>query len=320
MAFKSLEAGEAAQTILTAESPIIFMHARPDADTVGTACALAEVFRALGKNPRYACSDKIPKRLEFIINDLPRAENFENSTLISVDVASPMQLGELVDFAPRISLMIDHHELGEPFAPSYIVKGASSAAEALYDIICELVRTEKIILTKKIAEPLFTAICSDTGSFRYSSASARTFRIAAELLELGVDHSEIAHKLFCTKTSEQLRAEGYIASKIRLFCDGKIAVATHTCRERAALGTEEEHFECAIDVVREVAGVEISAVIRETEKGTIKASLRSTGADVATVAAKFRGGGHVRAAGCSPEAKSVKEALDMLLPELMKLI
>ena len=112
--------------------------------------------------------------------------------------------------------------------------------------------------------------------------------------------------------------EGYVASKISIELDGKVAFATHSKQEREALGVLEEHFETAIDVVREIEGVEVAFIVKETDKGQIKASLRSVGADVASVAKKFGGGGHVRAAGCTPNAASVEEAAEMILSELQK--
>ncbi len=317
--YKDLTAKEAAEIILSIDDPVILIHVHPDADAVGTAAALAEVFRLLSKKPSYASTDDIPKRLEFLIKDLPRVKNLQRSTLISVDVASPAQGGDVLASAKNIALMIDHHAVGERFADGYIIEGASSAAEVLLDIIDELCLMGKLTLTERIAEPLYAAMCSDTGGFRFSSATPKTFRCAARLIETGIDHADISHKLFFSKSQEQIRAEGLIASKIKLFADGKLAIASHTKKERQAFGLKEEDFDCAIDIVRSISGVEIAVLLRETDKGTFKASLRSTGKNVAKVAKVFGGGGHIRAAGCSPEAKSIDEAERMLISELEKL-
>lgn len=314
-----LTAKEAAEIILDATSPVIVMHQRPDGDTVGTAVALCRAFAQLGKDAVITCADGIPKRLEFIGARLTHVENFNDKTVITVDIASPKQAGDLYPFLGEVALMIDHHEIGEPYAKNYIRPEASSAAEVLFDVLDELIKSGKLALTKEIAEPLYTAISSDTGSFKYSSASAATFRLAARLLECGVDHPDIAHRLFSQKSLEQIRAEGFIAERILTAADGRLAYATHTKAERASLGCSEEHFETAIDVVRELLGAEIALVVRETDKGEFKASLRSTGADVASVAKKFGGGGHVRAAGCSPEAESLDGATALLVDEILKL-
>lgn len=317
--FKALTKREAARIILDAKNPVVLMHVRPDADTAGTAAALCEVFKLLGKSASYACSDDIPKRLKFILEGIPRAEFYKDCDIITVDIASPKQAGEILEKIPTPRLMIDHHALGDPFADNYIRPDASSAAEALFDIIEVLINDGFLTLTKTVAAHFFTAIASDTGGFRFSSARPATFRLAARLIETGIDHAEISHKLFFSKSAEELRAEGFIAGKIKLFQGGRIAVASHDRREREELGLCEGHFDCAIDTVRSIAGVEIALLVRETDKGDFRASIRSTGKDVATVAKAFGGGGHVRAAGCSPIANSKEEAVGMILDELKKL-
>ena len=317
--YARLSAREAAEIILTAEAPVIVMHQRPDADTVGTAIALARVFEGLGKSATLVCADKIPKRLEFITEGYAVTSKCEAKTVITVDIASPAQAGEIFEAISPVALMIDHHAIGTPFAPNYIRPDASSAAEVLFDIIDELVIMGKIELTREIARALFTAISSDTGSFKYSSATPSTFRLAARLLECGVDGAEIAHRLFSQKSAEEIRAEGYIASRLVTECNGRVAYATHTKKEREALGCTEEHFECAIDIVRELLGVEIALVVRESDKGLIKASLRSTGADVAAIASAFGGGGHVRAAGCTLSFESVDIAVAALMDRIKTL-
>ena len=319
MNYVELTARSAAEIILNSKDPVVVMHKNPDADAVGTATALILVLRELGKNAAYACTDSIPKRLEFIIKDLPSAEDFKNRTVITADIASPKQMGDLEYQLGEISLMIDHHEVGEPFAPNYIKKGASSSAEVLYGIIEVLEEMGKLSLTKEIAEALYAAISSDTGSFKYSSVTPSTLRIAARLLEFGIDHADIAHRLFSQKTRSQMLAEAYVASNIKTLLDGRIAYVTHSPEVRAEIGCTEDDFECAIDVVRELEGVRVALVARKTDRGGIRASLRSVGENVAEVAKMFGGGGHVCAAGCSPDAKDERAAAEMIISELVKL-
>lgn len=319
-AVRKLDAAEAANIILGLDSFAVVMHQRPDGDTVGTATALVKALHQMGKKAALVCADNIPKRLEFITDGLTRVENFKGMTPITVDIASPAQAGDIFPSLGEVALMIDHHEVGEPFAPNYIVKGASSAAEVLFDVLDELIKAGKLTLTKEIAAPLYAALSSDTGSFKYSLTTPSTLRLAARLLECGIDHSRIAHLLYSQKSREQIRAEGFIAGRIKTESDGRIAYATHTRRDREELCCPEESFETAIDIVRELSGVEIAIVVRETDKGTLKASIRSIGADVASIAAKFGGGGHIRAAGCSPEADSPEDAAIMLIEEAKKLL
>ena len=317
--FKKLTAKECALILCETERPTVLMHARPDGDTAGAAAALIEVFRALGKEANYCSADAIPARLEFLLTDKKAAESLEGRTLVAIDVASPKQLGANEHLADRVSLMLDHHAKGEPFADNYILPEASSAGEVLLTVIEELVKMKKLTLTDKIAYPLYASMSSDTGGFIYSSASPDTYRRAAMLMETGIDYPDINHRLFNSKSKEQIAAEGFVASRLGTAECGKIAYATLSKAEREALGLMPVHFETAIDVVRTLLGAEIAIFLRENDDGSYRASLRSTGADVSAVAAELGGGGHKRASGCSPVAKSTDEALALVLGKIKEL-
>lgn len=316
--YKALTREECIDRLLTLSRPTVLMHIRPDGDTVGSGAALCRIFAALGREVSYACAEKIPERLAFLVEGLTREENLSSRECVSIDVPSPMQLGSLAD--TQVEFMIDHHEISTPFAPHYTVGGASSAGEVLYGIARELKSRGLIEITPEIAAPIYAAIASDTGGFAYSSATAETYRVAAELIELGIDHADINHRLFSSKPREQLLAEGLVASKIETAADGKIAYATVTRAEREALGIAAEHFETAIDIVRSTLGATLAFVIKETDAGDYKASLRSTEIGVALVAKKFSGGGHTLAAGCTPRASSIEGARDLILNELLLLL
>lgn len=309
---------ECAERILSFKAPTVVMHARPDGDTVGTAAALLGCLKALGISARYACADPIPERLAFLVDGFERAEAPYTDEIITVDVASEGQLGDLKDaISPK--LMIDHHEVSTPFAPYYSVPGASSAAEVLYGVIAELIKKSGLTLTREIAYPLYAAVSSDTGCFCYSNTAPSTYRLAATLIECGIDHAEINHRLFNSKSEKQLKAEGITAAKIKTAEGGRIAYAVITKADREESGIEAEHFETAIDIVRSLLGAEIAFVIKENDKGEYKVSLRSTGANVAEVARVFGGGGHIRAAGCTVDAKAAEEAKDKILSALAEM-
>lgn len=313
--YKQLTIRECAERILAAERPLVIMHVRPDGDTVGAAAALMQIFHKLGKAPLWACSDPVPERLEFLISDFREAYRYEydSSTVITVDVPTKEQIGEIYDFLPEISLMIDHHMMGAPFADNLIISDASSAGEIVMQIAEELEGMCDVKLDEKIAVPLYAAISSDTGCFRYSNATPKTLRRGATLIELGIDSADINHKLFNSKTPRQIRAEGFVAERIETEFGGKLAYAVITKRDRHDLDVLTEHFETAIDVVRSVAMVEIAFVIKEMDNGEYKASLRSNSHNVADIAAMFNGGGHVKAAGCTLPAKRVREAKEMMI-------
>ena len=313
--YKKLSARECAERILTLERPIVLMHVRPDGDTVGSCAALLYILHKLGKAPLFACSDPIPERLEFLLKDYREAYRYEydSSSVITVDIPTREQIGDIYDYLPGVSLMIDHHEVGSAFADNYIVPTSSSAGEVVMAVAEELIEMGKISMDKSLAYPLYAAISSDTGCLRYSNTSPDTLRRVASLVETGIDYAEINHRLFNSKTPRQIRAEGFVAEKINMALGDKVAYATVTRREREKLDVLMEHFETAIDVVRSVEGIDIAFVIKETDKGEYKVSLRSMEKDVASISAHFGGGGHLKAAGCTIYSRSIEDAARKLL-------
>jgi len=313
--FKRLTKEECANLLLSAKSPTVVMHVRPDGDTVGTAIALIRTFEALGKEATYLCKDKIPERLRFILGDA-RQNEAPTGDIITVDVASPSQAGGLLDRLTAPLFAIDHHAVNTPFAPNYTVEGASSAAEALMDVLEVLEKRGLLKITPYIAEPLYTAISSDTGCFCFSNTTEKTHMRAARLLSFGIDAATINRLLFSSKSEGQIKAEGLVASKLKSLQDGKIRYVTVSRREREALGIPFEEFETAIDVVRSVKGTVIAIAVKETDEGAFKASLRSTSPNVAEIAAQFGGGGHALAAGCTLSGESIEGATAALLQKL----
>ncbi len=324
--YTALTAREICERMLAADSLVFLIHRRPDGDAVGSAAALMHIMKALGKRTSGLCEDKIPERLLFLTEGLSfdTVPQKTDALFVAVDVASPMQLGTLTEALAQknihIDLMIDHHAVGEPFAHHLIVPTAAAAGEIVYEI-AELLRSDGHLpaLPKAAARALYAALSSDTGCFRYSNVTPKTMRTAAALLETeGVDAADINHMLFETKSERQLRAEAFAIEHTDTSRDGKIAWVTVTQKQKESLGVEEEHLETVIDMVRSRAGVEIAVAIRETPMGTFRASLRSSGFDVASVAAVFGGGGHLRAAGCSIDAHTVDEALEAILGEIAR--
>ena len=316
--YKRLTVKECADALCKAENVAVMIHVRPDGDAVGSAAALCNILKQLGKDAKILSSDKIPDRLQFILDytETELTDNADGRTAIAIDVASPAQLGTLWDGERAPVLMIDHHAVGEQFANGYIIPEASSAAEVLFDVALTLQDEGKIKLTKKLSYALYCAMSSDTGCFSYSNTGPKTHRYAAMLLEGGVDAADINHRLFNSKTKEQITAEGFVASRLESASGGKISYATVTIADRERLGLLEEHFDTAIDVVRSRQGTKIAFVIKEIDKGKFKVSLRSTELDVASVAAKFGGGGHLRAAGCTVFADTADEVKTIILPLL----
>ncbi len=322
MDFKALTRDETRTALLAAHDPILLIHRKPDGDAVGSAAALAHFYLARGERVSIDCADAIPARLAFITKELnltPTTDK-ETRTIISLDVASPAQLGSLYEVytgeaAP--DLMIDHHAVGTPFAPHFIIPDLSSTGEVLYGLM-HFPTIDPAAEVGAVAEGLYTAISSDTGCFRYANVTADTLHAAAELLTRGVDAANINHLLFDSKSHAQLKAEALALSHMETAARGKIAYSCIPCHEITALGYE--FFDTAIDVIRTVEGAEIALVLKETPGNIIRGSLRSTGADVASVAMQFNGGGHVRAAGFTLSDLSLEDAVKTVLPLLETLV
>ena len=305
---------------LRADRLLFLMHRRPDGDTVGSTAALMHLAVALGKEAYGLCADPVPERLAFLTKGLSVGTELPDGdfTTIAVDVASPEQLGTLKELSLPISMMLDHHEVGTPFADKLIRPDAAAAGEVVFAVAETLVcmgALKAIPLAAKTA--LYAALSSDTGCFRYSNVTPRTLRCAASILEGGdVDSADVNHRLFEMKSKKQLRAEAYAIEHTETTEDGKIAWVLITNAERVALGVEEEHLETVIDMVRSREGVEIALAVREQPDGTIRASMRSSGFDIAAIAKHFGGGGHLRAAGCTVEAATPEDALAALRQEI----
>ena len=317
---------EVANRFFTGDRFLFIMHRRPDGDTVGSTAALMYTLRAMGKTVFGICEDKIPTRLAFLTEGLPIDTVLPPAPFlpVAVDVASPEQMGKvgnaLKEAGVPVFMMIDHHAVGGAFAPYLTVPTAAAAGEVVFSVTEVLLKKKRLPdLPKEAKVALYAALSSDTGCFRYSNVTPNTLRTAAGLLEdPAVDAADINHRLFETKSPEQLRAEAFAIEHTRASADGKVAFVAITMADKAAMGVEEEHLETVIDMVRSRAGVEIAVAVRELPDGSFKASFRSSGFNVAAVAAAFGGGGHLRAAGCTLAAPSADEAVETVLAELEK--
>jgi len=326
--FKKLDIDELCQRLCKNCNTLIIYHVRSDADAVGSAFALRELFRIMGIPAICACSDEIPERLRFLAESAQGSVVIEEDMkidydrVISVDSASPSQLGAMFERVHKdVDIMIDHHKMGSVYADYYIDSEASATGEIIYLIAKKLLENGNISAIPHIVlECVYAAISSDTGGFRFSNTTPKTHRIAAELLEAGVDAVEINHRLYESKSFLQMKAEGEATKRLSLYEEGRVASVLFPYSAKEELGLRDEHLETIIDIPRSVAGVEIAFSIRQPEnKGFFRVSMRSAvDFDVAAVAAHFGGGGHIRAAGCSVEADSIEGAERLVLGEIIK--
>ena len=305
------------------QNTLILLHARPDGDAIGSALALRELLRAMGIPALCACADDAPERLRFLTDTeqgsllLEEGMALDHERVISVDSASPEQLGALyAKFHHDITLMIDHHRAGTPYADYYIDPDACATGEIIYALakrLCERGYLSEI--PKRVLYNVYAAICSDTGAFRFANVTPQTFRVAAELLEAGVPADEICRALYDSKSEKQIRAEGEAACRLNLYDGGKIASTTFPYEVKEELELSNEHLETVIDVPRSVTGALVAFAVKQPDDTNVyRISMRSSADfDVSAVCKKFGGGGHVRAAGCSVRADSVEDAEKKIL-------
>lgn len=322
MNFKQLSMDELCDRLCENKKTLIIYHVRSDADAVGSAFALREIFRLMGIPAICACEDEVPERLRFLSEDAQGSVVIEDGMgigherVISVDSASPSQLGALFDMLHKdIDIMIDHHGTGVVYADNYIDSTAAATGEIIYEIAEKLFADGRLpIITPRILDCVYAAISSDTGGLRFANVTPKTLRTAARLLEAGADAAKINHILFNSKTEKQIRAEGEAARRLKIRHDGRIASVTIPYSSKLALGLCDENLETVIDVPRSIGGVEVAFSVRQSEpKPFFRVSMRSAGeTDVAAVCRRFGGGGHTRASGCSLEAASIEEAEEII--------
>ena len=323
MGFQSLTLDALCDRLTIRRNTLIVFHARPDADAVGSAFALRDLLFAMGIPAMCACVDEVPERLRFLSEHaqgsvlLDAEMGLDHERVISVDSASPQQLGALFERLRRdVDLMIDHHAMGTVYADHYIDPTASATGEIIYEIAERLrERGDLSEIPHRVYEAVYAAICSDTGSFRFANVTPKTFCIAAELLEAGVEGDRIARNLYEAKSPKQIKAEGEAAHRLLIHDGGLFASTTIPYSSKYSLMLSDEHLETIIDIPRSVRGVEVAFAIKQPEQtGVFRVSMRSSGDfDVSVVCALFGGGGHKRASGCSLEAANIDEAERIVL-------
>ncbi len=316
--YASLSENDVAERLLSAHSVLILFHINPDGDAIGSAFALRHALVSLGKRAWCISACEVPERLLFASEDsqesvLPESipEGFEPDLTVSVDTASPSQLGALYEiYKDRIDIMIDHHGKGTPYADNLVRPEESSCGEVLCSVLDLVFEKAAIQMPMRVRDLIYTAVSSDTGCFRYSNVASSTHTLAARLIEAGVDGADINHRLFGIKTLKQMQVEHAGFERMNFYSGGRIAVITFPYDLKKQYGATDENLETLIDVARCVKGVEVAAVIKQqTEENRFRVSMRSScDFDVSEICAHYGGGGHVRAAGCTLSSDSILAA------------
>ncbi|PYK06722.1 MAG: DHH family phosphoesterase [Verrucomicrobia bacterium] len=303
----------------------ILSHVRPDGDALGSQLALALSLQQLGKNVRVWNEDGMLEKYSF----LPRSELLTKppspaadvDVAIALDTAIQNRLGTAFAAvgSARIWINIDHHRSNPGYGDLVIV---DSNAPATGEIIFNLIKSQGLPLNHDIAENLYAAISTDTGSFQYPKTSARTFEIAAELVRVGgLDVGKISQQLYENYPRRRLELLRELLRTMRFEFSGQAASFSLTLKTAADLHVLPEDNEGLIDHLRAIRGVIVAVFFEELADGKVRVSMRSKdeAVDVCAICQKFGGGGHTLAAGARVRG-SLAEVEEKVLEEIREVL
>lgn len=277
---------------------LVLCHKNPDPDTLGSAFGLKHILEYFGSAVDVACGEHPSKRFDFITGgNLIEYTGEDYERIIAVDVASPMQLGDLSYLSDKTDLIIDHHEMNTRFAPYYEDFGAACA-----EIIFAMYKELKIKLPLHFFECVYAGMSGDTGGFRYSNVTARSMEYGAEIIATGIDHAEINRVIFDSKTISEIKAQRLTFEKMELLCGGALAVILFTNEMKEQNGICDEDISDIVNCIRSIEGVLVAVSIKQNSRDPQKFSISSRAnceIDVSLVCSAMGGGGHTRAAGAT---------------------
>lgn len=288
---------------------VLTSHIRPDCDALGSELGMSGVLRALGKEVAIINAQPTPPNLEFIdpnrlirtVTDPEIADILRGHDVFMVlDTSAWAQLGamgEILRGTTARKLVVDHH-VGEDDLAAELFK--DQEAEATGRLVVEAADALGVPIDAAVAEPLFAAVATDTGWFRFPSANARTYELAARLITAGAVPSKIYNQLYEQDTAGRVRLRGLILSRLQVELSGRLAHTYVLPPDYAAMQALPTDTEDVVNLTLGVAGTEFAVIFVALLKGGYKVSFRSRCAvDCNQLAARFGGGGHRAAAGAT---------------------
>lgn len=281
---------------------VVLSHVRPDGDALGSTLALALSLKELGKEVRAWNEEGMLEKYSFLARaellTAPPGSPEDFDVGIALDTAVQNRLGNTLASvrSAKLWINIDHHPSNPRYGDLvYIDPTAPATGQILY----EFLRNQNFPITPAIAENLYAAISTDTGSFQYPNTTVRTFQIAAELVESGVNVGQISQLLYENFPRRRIELLRELLSTMHFASDGKLAWFSLSQAAAVALGVLPEDNEGLIDHLRAIRGVVVAIFFEELTDGKVRVSMRSKNAavDVCAICKEFGGGGHVLAAG-----------------------
>lgn len=311
-----------ASIIKRSHSIAIVVHLNPDADCIGSATALLEALRSMGKKADIFCDGDVPNRLSFLVEEGYISTQYAPyDVCVAVDVAEKSMMGDMEDKVYNISsrkCCIDHHATNKGYTDcNYVDANAAATGEIMYYFIKDCLKTE---ITESIAMRLYAAIASDTGSFKYSNTTPRTHKTASEIMSVGFDAPRVMRILFEQKTAQQLKLNAEVTSKLRFYMEDRVCIAVVDEQMLSKYSLAFGEADDIATIPRSIVGVEVGVYIKVKGENECKVSLRSNEyVDVSAIAKSLGGGGHVRAAGVTIN-DSIENTEKIILDLIKKVI
>lgn len=303
---------------------LLTSHQDPDGDSIGSLIGFYNYLKNLGKRAGVYSQGKIPRKYRFLDpEDLIKSEPDKSPSDARIAIVLECPRYDRVGFVKDIIgskmtiVNIDHHEENEMYGAINIV---NTKACAVGEILFDIFESSGNQFGANVANPLYAALLSDTGCFKFSNTNSRCLKVASSLVEKGAMPKPIAENIFATTTAATLKLVGYVLQNMKLFANGKICIFRLAQTDPAKFGASMENVEGLIDYTMMIDGVEIGVLLKEVAPTTVKVSLRSRdGIDVCAFANRYGGGGHINAAGYtlnttleSAEQNTIKELSEYL--------
>jgi len=278
----------------------ITSHVRPDGDSLGSSLGLYWLLRALEKDVEVIMRDPVPHAYQ----QLPGSKSVRVTPSVDrpyhavfVIECSDITRPGLIDLEKQLVVNIDHHATTALFGS---INWIDSTASACGEMIYNLCKATGVRVTKELAECVYTALITDTGSFHYSNTTERTFKVASELMRTGVKPAKTAEAVFASYPWSRIQLMGQVLSTAKRDATGKVASMRLSLEMQRRSDASDEDADGFVNYPLTVGEVEAVALLKECAPSTFRTSLRSKGdVNVARVAEKFGGGGHRNAAGCT---------------------
>jgi len=284
----------------------VISHIRPDGDTIGSAIALFNSLKLMGKQVELVCIDSdLPLKFNFL-NGFERYKtkiDYKDSLIVTLDCADVSRVG--FNLEGRAIVNIDHHKSNTNFGVLNIVEVEVSTTVVLFKLL-----KEGFKIDKSVAKALYTGLLTDSQSFSTSLVTKESFKIASELLEYGVDASFVAQMVRKRDSLAHIRLIARAIESLQLFKDGKVALMAINKDDLKATGAKISDTDGIIDFGISLVTVDIAILIVEID-GSLKVSLRSKKIDISQLAINFGGGGHKNASGFEQKSdiKSLKNKI-----------